>query len=88
MVWKLLKSGMQKDETDISDQKCSLWIPNIPKFNPQNDKVLAANSEDIPEDMLTVYFHQKPTSVVVWAEKNLEIFSDFCETGCQSQHNR
>ena len=37
------------------------------QFYPQNDKVLAANSEDVPEDMLTVYRPQKLSSVMVWA---------------------
>ena len=37
------------------------------KFNPQNDRVLAQHSEDVPEDMLTVYRRQKPASVMVWA---------------------
>ena len=37
------------------------------RFYPQNDKVLAANSEDVPEDMLTVYRPQKLASVMVWA---------------------
>ena len=36
-------------------------------FNPQNNKVLAAHSEDVFEDMLTVYRRQKPASVMVWA---------------------
>ena len=35
-------------------------------FNPQNDKVLAKHSEDVPEDMLSIYRRQKPAYVMVW----------------------
>ena len=37
------------------------------KFNSQNDRVLAQYSEDVPEDMLTVYRRQKPAYIMVWA---------------------
>ena len=36
------------------------------KFSPQNDKVLAKHSEDVPEDVLTIYRHHTPASVMVW----------------------
>ena len=36
------------------------------QFNPESDRVLARHSEDIPEDRLIVYHHQKPASVMVW----------------------
>ena len=38
-----------------------------PKFNPQSEKVLAAHSEDVPEELLIVYRRQKPASAMVWA---------------------
>ena len=38
-----------------------------PKFNPQNNKVLATHSDDVSGDILTVYNRQKPESVMVWA---------------------
>ena len=49
------------------------------QFNPQNDRVLARHSEDIPEK--ASIRHGLGCSV-----KNLEIPSDFCERGCQNEH--
>ena len=62
LLWNLLKSGTQKGEIVFSDEKIFTLEA---KFNPQNDRVLAQHSEDVPEDMLTVYRRQKP--VKVWA---------------------
>ena len=60
----LMKSGTPTGEIVFSDEKMFTVEAH---FNPQNDRVLARHSEDIPEDMLTVYRPQKPASVVVWA---------------------
>ena len=32
-----------------------------------NPQALAQHSEDVPEDMVTIYCRQKPASVMVWA---------------------
>lgn len=64
LLLNLLKSGTQKGEIVFSDEK---MFTVEAKFNPQNDRVLARHSEDVPEDMLTVYRRQKPASVMVWA---------------------
>ena len=64
LLWNLLQSGTQKSETVFSGE--TIFTVET-KFNPQNDRVLAAHSEDVPEDMLTVYRRQKPASVIVWA---------------------
>ena len=37
------------------------------RFNPQNDRVLARHSDDVLEDMLTVYHRQKSAYFMVWA---------------------
>ena len=37
------------------------------QFNHQNDRVLERHSDDIPQEMLTVYHLQKPASLMVWA---------------------
>ena len=65
---------MQKGKNVFSDEQIFTFEA---KFNPQNDRVLAQHSEDVPEDMLTIY---------CISVKNFEISFDFCETGCQSQH--
>ena len=62
LLWNILKSGTQKGEIVFSDAK----IFNVKaKLNPQKDRVLAQHSKDVPEDMLTVYRHQKSASVMV-----------------------
>ena len=60
----LMKSGMPTGEIVYSDEKMFTFEA---QFNPQNDKVLARHSEDIPEDMLIIYRRQKPASIMVWA---------------------
>ena len=44
----------------------SLWSL-FSLFNPQNDRMLAWHSEEVPEDMLTVYCRKKLASAMVWA---------------------
>ena len=55
---------MQKGKNVFSDEQIFTFEA---KFNPQNDRVLAQHSEDVPEDMLTAYLHQKPAFAIVWA---------------------
>ena len=59
-----LKSCTQKGEIVFLDKKIFTLEA---KLHPQNDRVLAKHSEDVPVDMLTVYRRQKPASVMVWA---------------------
>ena len=59
-----MKSSSPTGEIVFSDEK---MFTVEAQFNPQNDRVLARHSEDIPEDMLTVYRRQKAASVMVWA---------------------
>ena len=64
LLLNLMKSGTPTGEIVFSDEK---MFTVEAQFNPQNDRVLARHSEDIPEDMLAVYRHQKPVPIVVWA---------------------
>ena len=64
LLRSLLKSGTQKGEIVFSDEKI---FTVEAKFNPQNDRVLARHSYDVPGDMLTIYLCQKPVFVMVWA---------------------
>ena len=59
------------------------------RFYPQNDKVLAANSEDVSEDMLTVYRPQKLASVMVWAavSKTWKLLLIFVKQGVKVNTN-
>ena len=58
----LMKSGTPTSEIVFSDKQ---MFTAEARFNPQNDRMLARHSEDISEDMLTVYRRQKPASVMV-----------------------
>ena len=59
----------------FSDENILTVVAN---FNSQDDRVLAQHSEDIPEDMLTVYCCQNSAFVMVWGLQcqTLEISSD------------
>ena len=59
-----MKSGTPTSEIVFSDKQ---MFTAEARFNPQNDRMLARHSEDILENMLTVYRRQKPASVMVWA---------------------
>ena len=86
LVWNLLKFGTQMGEIVFSDEKIFTLET---KFNPQNDRVLAQHSDDVPEDMLTVYRHQKPASVMVWAavSKNWKFHLIFVKQGAKVNTN-
>ena len=51
LLLTLMKSGTPTNEIVFSDEK---MFTVEAQFNPQNDRVLARHSEDVPEDMLTV----------------------------------
>ena len=64
LLLNLIKSGTPTDEIVFSDKK---MFTVEAQFNPQNDRVLARHLEGIPEDMLIIYWRQKPASVMAWA---------------------
>ena len=63
LLLNLMKSGRPTGEIVFLDKK---MFTVEAQFNPQNDRG-ARHSEDISEDILTVYRCQKPASVMVWA---------------------
>ena len=59
-----LKGNMKVGKIIFSDEE--LFIIEA-KFNSQNGRLLATQSEDIPDNLRTGYRVQKPASVMVWA---------------------
>ena len=64
LLWNFVKSGTQIGEIIYTDKKI---FTSEAKFNSQNDRVQAQHSENVPENMLTVYCHEKAASGMVWA---------------------
>ena len=64
LLWNLLKTGTQNGEIVFSDEKNIHFGGKV----TENNRVMVKHSEDVPEDILTVYCRQKPESVMVWAE--------------------
>ena len=66
LIWNFVKSGTQKGEIVFPDENIFTLET---KFNSQNDRVLTQHSEDVPEDMLTVYRRQKSSYVMAEVSK-------------------
>ena len=83
LLWNFLKSGTQKGEIVFSDETYSLWSQSSIHKRQNAGRTLRGrswkhvNRLSAPEACI---YHGLGCSV-----KNLEI-SDFCETGCRSQH--
>ena len=55
------------DDKNRPRSECPRTARTILKFNPQNDRVLAKQRDNIPEHMKTVHRRHKPVSAMVWA---------------------